>query len=543
MGTTVSSLHVLGAAEEEVCATLSKADQKIAVFAAAGRFLTVCPGEAMFDGLDRKANVLSKKVPQPILAVSMFDGDDLDLSLFQGGRRLTRHVVNLEADIAIAGNAAVFCAALGLSDDMPPKLKRLLTDPDQEEKLSVLSALLGAPLFARWDTPESLEPVLPDAEPLDRWLSDHPLPPKLKNRCRGEVVREVLDLALDYVTSSVFIFRPLAYADAPSGQAINCGGYIYREKASDGRPVEGYYCSGGYWGRLQPDGMLELTPLREDGLQRSLENEYDGELDYAELDGRLVTYGEKMEGDGMTGWTTVQTVLLADTAGVLPLPLPIALNSQPRVADRGKLRLLPDGGFSVALAPLYHQPKPFQPPDLVAPAVRAVFGPDGTFRATEPMDEPRNAFSDHSLTLGDVDYRYELQGHQRDAVLCRLSDGAEAVVPRYSTLALSPDGTRLYAAGFRSGLAVLDAASHRVLGRLERKDGYHMPLADQENRLWVGNGGFLECYAPNLVLISRHRLAGDLLQLELTDDGAVLAITYQRTKFHTRVYRFTPPEK
>lgn len=541
MGTTVSSLHILNAAEPVVHAALSKREQNTAVFYSAGRFLTVCLGENLFDPLNRKAKALSKKLDQPVLAVSMFDGDDLDLSLFQNGCRLTRHVVNLEAETSIAGNAKVFCGALGLSEDMAPKLKRLLADPDQEEKLSILSALLGAPLFARWDTPESFRPVPPDAEPLERWLSDHPLPPKLKNRCHGEMVQEVLDMALDYEGAPAFIFRPLAYADAAiPGQTINCGGYIYQEKSSDGRPVEGYYCSGGFWGRLGSDGKLELTPLREEGLQRSLEGECPGGLNYAELDGRLVTCGQKMAGMN-GGWSPAQTVVLADTAGILPLPLPVEVEGRPRVAMNG-IRLLPDGGFSADLTACYRQSAPFVPPVLEAPAVRAIFGPDGSLRSTEAIGEPVSAFSDHTQILGGTAYCYQLLGHRRDALLRRLSDGAEAGIPCYSTFALSPDGARLFAAGFRSGLAVLDAASHRVLRRLERKDGFYLPLADRENRLWVGNGGYLECYDPDLELISRHRLAGELVRLWLAGDGAVIALTYQRKKFHTRVYRFTSLE-
>lgn len=180
MGTSLSNLQILGAEESSVRAALPKA----VVGRWSERFVTACPGELSFGPLNRRANQLSKTLSCTVLAVSIFDGDALDLTLYGQGKRLTHHIVNQEGDVLTAGNPKLFCSALGLPPETAPKLKRLFTASDQEEKLSIFGQLLGAPLYARWDTPESFQFTPADCAPLEAWLNDHPLPPKVKNRVR-----------------------------------------------------------------------------------------------------------------------------------------------------------------------------------------------------------------------------------------------------------------------------------------------------------------------------------------------------------------------
>lgn len=137
---------------------------------------------------------------------------------------------------------------------------------------------------------------------------------------------------------------------------------------------------------------------------------------------------------------------------------------------------------------------------------------------------------------------YLIQDENGRSRLCRLTpdlqpDG-EATVLHLSELALSPDGTLLYAVGFEFGLRVLDAKDLRVLCDLPRKDGFHSAIVDGKNRLWVANRGYFECYTPSLELISRHRLKGSVYQTYHNDAGQACALTFQHSKYILRVYRF-----
>lgn len=566
MGTSVFSLQILGADEAQVRAALPGT----ALVRRAGRFVTACLGELSFGALDRKANQLSKKLGCTVLAVSLFDGDVLNLSLYEDGRRLTRHLGKPETEASITGNPRVFCAALGLPPETAPKLRRLFACSDQEEKLDLLAQLLGAPLYARWDTPGSFQAVEADPAPLEAWLREHPLPPKVRSQYRSELIQEIPALAV--AGEGALIFRPLAYAGEKEAAH-------FHDNVGD---ILGHFRSGGFWGRPGPGGALSLTRLEEDGFSQMLGESALFELKYAQLDGRLVTYGSTAEADPMPSGGThpAQTVILADTAGRLPTPLPLALGDGPALAD---LTLLPDGGFLAQI--LEKEDFTVRPIKVIRPAALACYGPDGGLRwvrpgrhsdifpvpgrgiyAQEDRGEdstgrivllesggqelaccplpraPGGVSGGRLLLLGGVPYLLLSGGYREDGVLLRLTpdlreDGC-AGVPDLPHLALSPDGTLLYAAGFRSGLTVYDAAPLRLRRELRRKDDFFAPIVDGQNRLWVGNGGYFECYTPELELISRHRMGG-LGPVWLGPEGSVCAMTYQYSKYLTRIYRLT----
>lgn len=532
MGTSVASIHLLNANTETVRSHLPKSQKSALVGTWSERFVSVFPENLAFDSLNRAANALSKKLDTVALALSMFDGDSIEMALFASGKRLTRHAVILETDTYLAGKPKVFCQALGLPEELAPKLKRLFTCSDQEEKLGVLSALLGLPLWHRWDDdPAGIQPVAVDFAPLETWLAEHPAPPKLKNRCKMELIQDIPDLALE--SGSVYIFRPLSRADEEEAVWFHC----------PVGTIVGHCCSGGFWGREQADGTLDLVPLHEDDALSALGRGYPGDLFYAELDGRLVTGGQRVEQEGIS-LSARQSVILSDSAGILPTPLAIEMDGQPRVINswdygRQGLTLLPDGGFSAVLEPISHQESWGDTPQEVAPSVQAVFGPDGTLRSTQPAPELYPYHGSQPLTLGGVEYYYEEGGYQKDGALRRLDNGAQAAVPYMSDFALSSDGTRLYAAGYQAGLAVYDPVTLELRHELRRRDDFYTLFAQQPGYLWVGNGGYLECYTPELELISRHRLAGDLTDFRLDDRGSLIAVTYQHSKYHTRVYRLS----
>lgn len=197
--------------------------------------------------------------------------------------------------------------------------------------MSILSQLLGAPLYARWDTPESFQFTPADCAPLEAWLNDHPLPPKVKNQGKAELIQEIPDLCLD--GGPVILFRPLAYADNRDAAVFGC-------KIGD---VIGQHRYGGFWGQQNADGTLALIPLEEDSILPILspdDHAPTGTLEYAELGGRLVTYGDKLAPHPSFSGAFVpsQCVILADTAGLCPTPLALTLDGEP---VQGKLHLLP----------------------------------------------------------------------------------------------------------------------------------------------------------------------------------------------------------
>lgn len=475
MGTTVSSLQILGASLEDVRAALPRA----LVGQWSERFVTACP-ELTFQHLERKAGTLSKKLDCTILSVSMFDGDAVSLTVFQSGKRLTTHSVAIETGELKVGNPKLFCSALGLPEELAPKLKRLFTDcSSQEDKLHILQALLGAPLFLRWDDPDDrfpTKPVQEDPDPLERWLKEHPAPPKppkIKNQCRAEMIQEITDLCYyGHLGGNLFLFRPLVHV---RDEEENMREWLKKRGRKD-EDVLGVESCNGKLGRLQPDGSLKLTPLEDPAvtfdLIKYLFESGDVQFDhfiYAAQGDRLVTAALFLAESGFQSYSSYQTVVLRDSAGILPCYLPLEADGEPVVADR--FFLLPDGGFL------------------------AVGKPHCEFVG--------NRFNTRWGRL----YRY------------------------------GPDGTLRYAVTSESDLPEDDAASLHITHDLDE------PLAssvtDSQGRHWIYREKYVECYTPENKLISRHRLPGHVSILYCNDDGQACAITNDWKKYITRVYRFT----
>lgn len=557
MGTSVSNLQLLGVPEETVRAALPHA----LVGQWSARFVTACP-ELTPNNAERRARALSQKLNCTLLLVSMFDGDALWLTLYRAGDRLTSH--DALPECCKAGDPKLFCSALGLSEELAPKLKRLFTGCEQqEEKLAILESLLGTPLFIRYGGDQAGE--LPDgvleadSGPLEKWIEEHPVPPKIKNRCKAELLQEIADRYPDY-SPEVLIFRP----------AVRKGdyysGWYSQHRAGD---ILGYARRGGEWAKPLPDGHMELTPMDDGAIKSDFDN-----ISFTSLGSRLIMtvcrYGP--DPSGFPGaQSPFQTVVIRDTAGIIPCPLPLTWEGKPAT---GKLIPLPDGGFLMLISARYGGSRP---PVKLTEERLACCGPDGTLRWTLPgvghiyqiagqriyaADSER----EHLLVLhpdGTVGEKYRLPESPygttvhilngrpyveagkcgEEPLLYRLtpdlqSDGA-VHIPNISGLALSPDGTLLYAVGYDSGLRVIDGKDLDVLHDLPRKDSFYAPVVDGQNRLWVANRGCLECYTPSLECISRHRLKGSVYRSYCSAGGHACALTFQESKYIIRVYRFT----
>ena len=578
MGTTVSNLQILGASEDAVRTALPHA----LVGTWSKRFVTACPDPGRRQ-LARVAVSLSKKLGCTLLLTDMFDGDDLWLTVYQNGKRLTGHKALLSSGECTVGNPKLFCSALELPEELAPKLRRLFADCSmQEEKLEIFQSLLGAPLFLRWDDDSALaQPVKADPAPLLQWVEEHPLPPKIKNQCKAEIIQEIPERGLDSNQNiGVMILRPLARV----GEDGYTDWTLYGFKVGD---VIGCSFPGGEWCRTLPDGRLELISLEDPPIPEKLWTDmfpgsgsprnYSGGYEYTALDERVVTVASlcPSEPNYFRGYVAVCSAILHDTAGILS-PHILTLDGEPAV---GKLHLLPNGGYLAAVEARYDDSCP--PVQIRKPALVS-YGPDGTQRwkvwgvndvvnimdgliyATSYCEDdggtshrllaitlngavvaqcPDPPFFRDIHVMGGAIYLPKSQGFRKDGLLRRLTpnlepDG-EVSVPYMSSFALSPDRTLLLCAGFQFGLQVMDAATLRVLARLDRRDDFHSPIIDRQNRLWVGNKSYFECYDPNLTLISRHRLAGDICSLHHTADGDVCAVTIQEKRHLFRVYRFS----
>ena len=558
MGTTVSSLQILGAPVGNVRAALPRA----LVGQWSARFVTACLDDTFFQQLDRKAGALSKKLSCTVLSVSMFDGDVLSLVLYQGGKRLTRHIVDPESGENTAGNPKLFCSALGLSEALAPKLKRLFTSGEmQEGKLGILQALLGAPLFLRCgDEEEGLLPEGPveaDTGPLEKWAEEHPEPPKIKNQCKAELIQEIPDRVFSVNDDGdAWIAKCVNRVDEEEARLFGC-------KVGDvvGETLDTF------WVRVLPGGQLDLIPLPPTR---------NGALSC--MGDRLVTAQHCML---QSVPSRHQTVMTHDSAGILPCPIPLTVGDFP--ATIYQLRLLSDGGFVVAVQ---------RGCDESRPSVRlwndllACYGPDGALRWTVPdairfcaeidgtvyveayregrqlpsllaldMDGtvthqcalPNYSHGSEVYFLNGIPYILESLDRQTEDLLHRLTpdlrpDG-EVPVPdmpaQLSYLCLSPDGTLLYAVGYQSSLRVIDAETLCAVCDRPKKEWIRAADVDGQDRLWVASGAYAECYTPELELVSRHRLKGEIIRLHRNEAGQMCAVTFQKKTYTIRVYRFT----
>lgn len=587
MGTSVSNLQFLGVPEETVRAALPKT----LVGRWSERFVTACPDMA-FRSLERKGAFLSRKLACTLLSVSMFDGDTVSLVLFREGKRLTRHVFDLETGESVVGNPKVFCAGLGLPEELAPKLKRLFAScPSQEEKLSILQALLGAPLLIRYGDEEDgylpQEPVKADSGPLEEWAREHPEPPKIKNQCRAELIQEIpekLRAGSHYESNIILLRSPFRITE----EDLKTYGTIFKIGEVIGE------CDDEVWARPLADGQLELVQLPQPGISPEQYRAFlhmdppDVDVVYPDYrymyhDGRLVITTNLWEKDLIGGGNCpAQTVVVHDTAGILPYPLPLTLDGGPAVTH-DPLHLLPDGGFLAAVVPCFDTS--VSPHVLMRESALIRYGPDGTRRwafwgtghvvkataervfVVSPDDYtptydskqllalsmdgeviaqcpiPSSPYGTKVHMLGDIPYILEPLGYRKDDLLHRLTpdlrpDG-EVLVPEMSRLAVSPDGTRLYAAGYESGMRVIDTASLSVLHELRQKSSFSCPVMDSQGRLWMRGNGCFECRTQELECISRHRLKGAITDIYLNNAGQVCAVTFQRKTYTIRVYRFS----
>lgn len=118
MGTTVSSLQILGTTEDAVKAAMPNA----VVGRWSERFITACPVELCFGKLDRKAGWAFREAGlYCAFRVHVRQRRPVAGTLCLR-KAAVRHVVYTQAEGRVLGNANVLCEGLGLSSQIAPLL-------------------------------------------------------------------------------------------------------------------------------------------------------------------------------------------------------------------------------------------------------------------------------------------------------------------------------------------------------------------------------------------------------------------------------------
>ena len=185
MGTTLANLHVLGGDETQLRALLPEA----AVGCWSDRFVSAYSKEFIrFSGKDGRS--LSRKMTQPILLAWISDSDAVGFSLYQGGKTIAEHMVNLDRRIEKMGNTALFCQTLGLPAEDASRLRTLWRKGDAEEQMTMTAMLLGLPLYNDCiRLPDKL--ASRDSETVDQWIAERPALPKVKSETKAVLLQEI----------------------------------------------------------------------------------------------------------------------------------------------------------------------------------------------------------------------------------------------------------------------------------------------------------------------------------------------------------------
>lgn len=564
MGTFLGNLTVLGGSLEEVSALLPGTT----VGKWSERFVTVLHENYGMGTVERPARKVSKALPEAtVLSAALVDSDLLELTVWQGGKRVTTRGHFPYDGTPKRGDPKKFCAALGLPDEDVPRLKAVWAKGDAEEQLELTAALLGTPLYC--DTRAvPTEKARRDAEGVDQWLAQRPDPPKVKNQTRAEVVQELSGLEIPF----------------GAGVGGNGAGNLSRFR----RVEDGMYLFF-RWDR----GKLTLTRpfVPKVWLQA---NEWDHGVTYEDLgEGRVLAIGwERVEIDNGGTSFCVGVGIVGDSAGKLNCPLDFELDGQRR--DRSSFYPMPDGGVLVEYEPL----RQFFVYGDLAPAELVRYAPDGSILWRKVLDRDTGypfrfwddllwmlksyAGQEDEYYLLDLDgnkvfclqlpelpeekdfsFRYHFLRKQpmegelwvvREKLDCRVCKATHTLLrldTKGQMLGEHPlpcdmadqisDAvilkSRVCIDRFDEGIWVLDGEDFSVLAGIEDHRSYMSLETDGAGRIWVAvSDSTWEAYDQDLNLLSRHRLKGGTMDVEVDAEGHLRVLTYDEKNHTLRVY-------
>lgn len=580
MGTFLGNLQVLDASEEQIATLLPRA----VTGCWSERFITVLHESYGFGSVEQPAKKLSKQLLQAtVLAVGLADSDALELSVWQGGKRIAAQIDGYEGSPAKKGDPKRFCAALGLPEEDVPRLKAVWTKGDAEEKLALTAALLAAPLHCRVDWLPK-ERAVRDTAMVDQWLAQRPDPPKVKNQTRAELIQELTGVD----------FRSYSFMGEPARPLFSLH-HVDAEGWSDRTEDE--------WCLTGPDGLVERTdpkldPRPEvDGLPCFCDSDYfpgHWELCYLETGGgRVLGLARQWLSSYRQEYQVVE-----DSAGLLAVPFSFKLDGDLRdfhqiwsMEDGGVLvwyqrlnlcdshgprtpfdlvRYAPDGTilwrrqFGEAAMDAHYLPKIFWDSLLWIEGPEDFFsvdldGRDYSHIGVKTHDQEGDRFSTHDIikdqeTPGEVWLARNTTWYasrctvcsilrfDRQGTLLREDSLPEGVSKSSFSLFLSgllylPD--RILLISYNEGIWMLDRASLSAVAGTRDCRNYLSAVQDGAGRIWVSVGGStLEAYDKDLKLLSRHRLKGYVSSnFKLDRTGRLTVRTYDDRKHILRVYR------
>lgn len=189
MGTSLASIHILDGDKSQIDGMLPKA----VIGQWSDRFLSVYSEDfnEISKSTERLAKSLSKKMPQPVLLAWIFDSDDVGFHVYQDGKKIVEHIAIVHAgNYFKMGNVPLFCEILGLPSEDKKRLRVVWKKANAEEKLFLTASLLGVPLgYDSKYLPDKF--IMRDSDVVDKWISEHPAPPKVNNATKAEIMQEM----------------------------------------------------------------------------------------------------------------------------------------------------------------------------------------------------------------------------------------------------------------------------------------------------------------------------------------------------------------
>lgn len=141
MGMTLANLHILGGDRIRSGASCRRPPWG---FGPPTAFRVFAP-DLQPPTVDRQARALSRKIPQCVLSVWLFDEDAAGISIFHNGKREAAHVLDPNGYSKL-GNIPLFCRLWGLPEEDVSRLRAVWKKGGAEEQLYLTGCLLGLPL-------------------------------------------------------------------------------------------------------------------------------------------------------------------------------------------------------------------------------------------------------------------------------------------------------------------------------------------------------------------------------------------------------------
>ena len=540
MGAFLGNLQVWGAAREEVAALLPRA----LVGQWSEHFVTALDERYGMGTVDRPARKLSKELPEAVvLSVALSDSDLLELAVWQGGKQLTVRAHFPYDGVSKRGNPKKFCQAFRLPPEDERRLKAVWAKGNAEEQLDLTAALLGTPLYADPRMVPEI-PVARDEGYVDRWLAEHPDPPKVKNQTRAEEIQTLAGYSVEWRESgrselrALLCHRPNAEGGHdPKRDVLLCpapSGYL--EEWENFRPLAGLEChvsqSGDrffVWSQREYHETEMVTSTVWADSDRVLPCPFSFLLDGVS---RECCWFVGMEDGGLIAdlvsvdaqqrpWEIIvpEELVRYTSAGEVQWRVILQDKTKNRTVEmlhNGLIWLMEDKDW-VGIDQLDGRERVRIPRKWDVELMDIPSGEDELWAA-------KNCVEQESWKVKWWLIRMDLAGNIRQE-----GELPASLLPKQKNLTFWEN--YIIFQSFKSGLWLLDRNTLAVRHGIPDHREYVGTVVDRAGRLWVQIGNStVEAYDRELKLLSRHRLKGEIMAWYLDDHGRLCVVTYSECK-------------